>query len=150
MKGVLEDDHIPVNKFRLLVLGTIAPIFTVVSATGVEEELETQELPDRTTVSMGRTGPLDFSVTIPMHHRLEQSAMELWFTESRDPILPTYKKPAVLTHYSISGGSTVSYVFTDLYPYKRGLPSLEMGSEGALAVVTWHLKASIMIPLIFV
>lgn len=150
MKGVLEDDHIPINKFRLLVLGTIAPIFTVISASGVEEELETEELPDRTVVSMGRTGPIEFTITIPMHHRLEQSAMELWYTESRDPILPTYKKPAVLTHYSISGESTTSFVFVDMFPFKRGLPSLEMGAEGELAVVTWHLKASVIIPLILV
>lgn len=148
MKGVIKPDHIPINKFRLLVIGTISPTFTVISTSSIEEELETEELPDRTWVSMGRTGPVEFSISIPMHHRLEMAAMELWFAEGRDPISPGYKKPGVLTHSSLSGGTDVSYVFTDLFPCKRGLPALELGAEGEMAVVTWHLKASIVIPLV--
>lgn len=150
MKANLNEDHIPINRFQMLVIGTIAPFFTVISLSGIQEELETLEMPDRTWVSMGRTGPVEFSMSIPMHHRDEQGAMELWFQESKDPILPTYKKPAVLTHTSISGGNTVSYVFTDLFPYKRELPSLELGADGEMAVITWHLKASVVIPLVLV
>lgn len=148
MKGVIDPDHVPINRFKLLVIGTVTPVFTVVATSGVEEELEVEELPDRTVASMGRTGPMEFSISIPMHHRAEQAAMELWFIESRDPILPTYKKPAVLTHTSISGEEDFSYIFVDLFPYKRGLPALDMGAEGDMAVVTWHLKASTLIPLL--
>lgn len=150
MKGRIDEDHIPINRFQMFVIGTIAPFFTAVSLTGMEEELEVEELPDRTVSSMGRTGPVEFSMSIPMHHRQEQAAMELWFQESRDPILPTYKKPAVLSHTSISGANTVSYVFLDLFPFKRSLPSLEMGSDGEMAVVTWHFKAGVVVPLVLV
>lgn len=150
MRTVLHKDHIPINKFKLLVIGTITPTFTVTSLSGIEEELEVEEMPDRTVVSMGRTGPVDFTIAIPMHHRAEQIAMELWFTESRDPVLPSYKKPGVLTHSSISGDTDVSYMMTDLFPYKRSLPSLEMGSAGELAVVTWGMRASVLIPLLIV
>lgn len=148
MKGVIDPDHVPINRFKLLVIGTITPFFTVTSTSGIEEELEVEELPDRTVASLGRTSSMEFSITIPMHHRAEQAAMELWFIESRDPISPGYKKPAVLTHTSVSGESDFSYLFVDLFPYKRGLPALDMSASGDLAVVTWHLKASTLVPLL--
>lgn len=147
MKGVIEPDHVPINKFKFLVIGLLGPPYlTPVSISGVEEESEWTDLPDLTVAALGRTKAIEFSIGIPMHHREEQIALELWMIESREPQLPTYKKPCVLTHSTLSG-SDHSYVFTDAFPTRRALPTLNMADDGTMAVVTWTFKASLVMPL---
>lgn len=135
MKQVLLPDHIAVNNYELLVLGL--PPLTPVEISGIEDELEKTTLPDRTVASGGNRGVGDWTMMLPMHHLVEQAAMEAWFLESQDPVVPTYKKVATLIHKSLSGAVLRTYSLTGLFPYKRTLPDLEMENEGELANVEW-------------
>ena len=49
MKGAIEENHSPVNKWQLIV--PTAPPLTIVEQSGIEDELETTDLPDRTRAS---------------------------------------------------------------------------------------------------
>jgi len=145
MKSVLQPDHIPVNKYELLVLGLPSLMFTEIS--GIEEELQVVELPDRTVASGGNTGPVEFTAMLPMHHLAEQAAMELWYSESQDDVSPLYKKAATLIHKSISGQVLRTYSLVNIFPSKRGLPDLEMANEGEMAQVEWTFRADDILPI---
>ena len=144
MKGAIKADHIPLNKFKLLVIGL--PPLTPTSVSGIEEELEVVNLPDRTQASGGNTKPGEFTIKLPMHHSIEQAAMELWLRESQDPVTPTYKKAATLIHQSIGGTIFRSFTLVGVFPSKRKLPDLEMANEGELAEVEWTLKFDDILP----
>lgn len=138
MKGTIRPNHIPVNKFQLLVLGL--PPLTPIAISGIEEELEAVDLPDRTRASGGNTKPFEFTITIPMHHTIEQAAMERWYRDSRDPVLPNYKKTATLLCAPIGPGTPRTYQLVGLFPRMRKLPDLEMANEGEMASVEWTLS----------
>lgn len=144
MKGAIKGNHIPVNKYQLLVLGL--PPLTPTEISGLEDELQTTELPDRTRASGGNRGPLEFTIKLPMHHLVEQAAMEVWFRESQDPVLPSYKKVATLIHQSITGSLVKTYSLLAVFPTKRKLPDLEMANEGELALVEWTLSIDDILP----
>lgn len=144
-KGTIKPDHIPVNKYELLIAG-VAGHFTILTISGIEEELETVELPDRTRVSGGNTKAVEFEVTTPAHHFIEQAAWELWYKEGQDPVFPTYKKVGTLLMLSISGATLRSYSLAGVFITKRGLPDLEMENEGEQAVITWGLSADDVFP----
>lgn len=140
IKSVLLPDHVQVNKYQLLVAGLPPLLFTMVSS--IEEELDTVELPDRTTASGGRSKPVEFEVTQPMHHTLERLAMEAWYTgETTDPVLPSYKKVGTLLSFSQSNLIQVSYMLIGLYPFKRTLPDFELENDGEMATIVWGMKA---------
>lgn len=144
MKGQIQADHIPLHKYQLSVVGMGQLDFTSVS--GIEEELDKIELPDRTVASGGRTKPIEFSAKLPLHHVVQQVLMEEWFQEGQDPVLPTYKRAATLTATSLTGGLTRSYAMTDLFPTKRSLPDFEMNNEGEMAETEWMFAASDILP----
>lgn len=146
LKGTILPDHIPVNKFQLTVAGLPPLVFTEIS--GIEEELETTALPDRTTASGGNKLPVEFTAMQPQHHTVERAAMEAWFTESQDPSPPTYKKDGTLIVQSISGGQVVAYLVRGLFPSKRSLPDLDLANEGELAKIEWTFKSDEIIPLL--
>jgi len=145
MKGDIQSDHIPVNKFVFSVLGLID--LTVTAVSGLDDELETVKLPDRTQASGGNRGPTNFDITIPAHHQLEQAAMEVWYRESQDPVLPTYKKPCTLTLKSISGQSSYRLSLVGVFPMKRGVPELDKENEGEMAGIVWSMSADDVIPI---
>ena len=145
MKGAIQPDHIPVNNFELLILGL--PPLTPVEISGLEDELQTTDLPDRTTASGGNRGPTEFEIQLPMHHLLEQAAMEAWLIEAQDPVSPTYKKVGTLIHKSISGVVLRTYSLVGAYTNKRTLPDLEMENEGEIALVGWNIKVDDMKPI---
>lgn len=145
MKGALKPDHIPVNKYTLLILGL--PTLTPVEISGLEDELQTTELPDRTRASGGNRGPANFTIKLPMHHLVEAAAMELWFREAQDPVLPTYKKLATLIHKSISGNTVRTFSLVGMFPTKRTLPDLEMANEGEMATVDWDISVDDILPI---
>lgn len=145
MKGEMLPDHIPVNNYELLVLGL--PALTPTEISGIEDELQTTELPDRTRASGGNRGPTEFTMMIPMHHLIEQAAMELWFRESQDPVSPTYKKVGTLIHKSISGATLRTYSNIGMFPTKRVLPDLEKENEGEIALVEWTISADDIEPI---
>lgn len=145
MKGIIKPDHMPVNKFTLKVAGLID--LTTITVSGIEDELQTIDLPDRTKASGGNRSATEFDIAIPLHHAVEMAAMELWFRESQDPITPTYKKPCTLTMESLSGNSTRSYTLIGVFPTKRALPDLDKNDDGEMAMATWSMSADDIFPL---
>ena len=145
MKGAIKPDPILINKFDLLVIGMVS--LTGVEISGLEDELVVIELPDRTVASGGFRKATEFSIKIPMHHEVEMLAMELWYRESQDPILPTYKKPCTLVHKSHTSNKSKNYTLIGVFPKKRTLPDLEMANDGELATVEWLMSVDDVFPL---
>lgn len=145
IKGVIQESHIGVNKFAMFVVGL--PPLTPTTVGGLEEEIASIELPDKTTASGGRTGIVELTMSIPTHHVEEEAAMEIWFLEGQDPVLPTYKKAATLTMTAIDDGTIRAFAFTDLWCFKRTLPDRELDNDGEMSATEWGLKASQMLPL---
>lgn len=145
MKGAIKADHIPTNNYELLILGL--PTLTPVEISGLEDELETTDLPDRTVASGGNRGPFEFTMLIPMHHTVEQAAMEIWFREGQDPVQPTYKKAGTLIHKSISAQNLRTFSLIGAFVSKRVLPDLEMKGEGEQANVEWTIKGDDILPI---
>jgi hypothetical protein len=138
MKGVLQPDHIPLNKYELRVRDL--PPITFITISGWEEELEDVDLPDRTAASGGNTKPIEFTATIPLHHVIEVQAMEAWFQMSQDPVSPNYKKTGTLVLSSISGLVRKTILLIGMFPCKRKTGDLEMANEGELHVVEWTFR----------
>lgn len=145
MKGAILPDHIPVNKYRLIVPGL--PPLTPVEIGGLEDELQTTDLPDRTKATGGNRGTVEFTLSIPAHHTVERLAMELWFQEGQDPVLPTYKKAGTLILQSLSGQNFASYTLPGLFIMKRTTPDLEMANEGEMAVIEYTMSSDDVIPI---
>ncbi len=135
MKGAIEPNHIPVNNYELLIIGL--PSFTAVEISGLEDELQTVELPDRTVASGGNRGPSEFTMMLPMHHTAEQLAAEAWYQEAQDPVLPTYKKIGTLVLKAITGEVARVYALTGAFIKKRTTPDLELNNDGEQANVEW-------------
>jgi len=144
MKGKIDKDHIALNRFQLKVLGLAEIVATEIG--GLEDELETTDLPDRTRASGGNRGPTEINVSVPMHHTVAQAAIELWFKQSQDPVAPDYKRSATLIHQKISGSGDRSYTLSGMFPTKRTLPDLDMANEGEMAVVEWTFSVDDVIP----
>lgn len=144
MKGTIAPDHIPRNKYKLLVQGL--PPITWTSVGSLEEELETVDIPDRTAASGGNTKPVEFNVKHPTHHPAERIAMENWFVEGQDPVSPQYKKIGTLIKTSISGLQSVTYILQGLFVCKRVTSELEMANEGELDELEWTMKCDQIFP----
>jgi len=145
MKGAILPDHIPVNNFELLVIGL--PPLTPTEVSGIEDELVTTDLPDRTKASGGERNPGEFTIMLPMHHTVEQAAMEVWFKEGQHPISPGYKKPGTLIHKSGSGNVLRTFSLLGAFASKRVLPDLEMVNEGEMATVEWTISYDDILPI---
>ena len=145
IKGTINPDHIPSNKYQLIVVGLPPILFTAIS--GIEEEIDVVDLPDRTRASGGNTQPVEFTAMQPMHHTVEYLVMEAWFEENKDPISITAKKLATLVHQSGRGTTIRSYTITGLWPSKRKLPDLDFENEGEMAQVEWTLQADSLLPI---
>lgn len=145
MKGVVQNDIIPKNKYKLFVVG-FAPI-TAIEVSGIEDEVQTSELPDGTIATGGRKPPIEFTFSTPFHHTIEQKALEGWYQEGQDPVSPGYKKEMTLTFLSNSGLVLRSYSISGAFLSKRALPAGEVASEGEMTMVTWTCKADDINPL---
>lgn len=144
MKGTIKPDHIGRNKYELVVIGMPPITFTQIS--GLEDEIQTTDLPDRTRASGGNRGPSEIVCQHPLHHQLEEAALEVWFRSSQDPVLPSYKMVGALTMMSISGDTLRAYTLLGMFPRKRKLPDLEMANEGELATVEWTFSLDDVFP----
>jgi len=145
MKGEVQADHIPVNKFQLKVVGLLDIYLSTVS--GIEDELQTIDLPDRTKASGGNRAAGEFTAMQPIHHTAEVAAMEIWFKEGQDPISPTYKKPCTLIMQSLSGQKEKSYTLIGVFVTKRALPDLDKGDDGEMAQIEWTFSFDDILPL---
>jgi hypothetical protein len=138
IKGVIEPEHIAVNKYELAVIGL--PPLTPTSIGGLEQELETVTLPDRTVASGGNTKALETTIAIPAHHRVEIAAMEKWCIDGEDPVAPDYKKAATLIMKRISIKDGLAFSLTGVFAKKKKTPDLEMSNEGDMAVIEYTLS----------
>lgn len=144
LKGTIKAGHIPVNKFRLLVVGL--PPLTPTSVSGIEEEIDSVELPDRTRASGGTTKPVTFTAKFPEHHKSEVDALEKWLLDGQDPVDPNYKKAATLSQESIDGKQTRSWTLYGTWITKHKLPDLDMKNAGDMAEVEYSFSADDMVP----
>ena len=144
IKGTIQANHVQLNKYELAVIGLPTLVITAIS--GIEEELDVSEMPDRTRVSGGRTKPVEYDITIPLHHTLEQLALEQWFEQCKDPVDPEHKKLGTLTLFNQSGDPLVSFTLPDTFPTKRGLPDLELDNDGEMAAAVWSMSSDDVIP----
>lgn len=139
MKGAIKAGHMPANKFQLLVLGLPPITFTKVSS--IEDELEIVDLPDRTKASGGNRKAVEFTASVPMHHLAEQAALEIWFSQSQDPVDPGYKKVATLIYISIDGNVFRTFSLTGVFPSKRSASELDMADDGSMSATEWTFQA---------
>lgn len=137
MKGTIKPGHIPANNYQLMVVGL--PALTPTAVSGLDTELETANLPDRTVASGGNTKAADITIKLPMHHVVEQRAMEKWFQDSQDPVKPGYKKPATLCFINIEGKVTRAFSLIGVFPKKRKLPDMDLANAGDMTVAEWTL-----------
>lgn len=145
MKGAISPDHIANNKYEFLV-GGLVPI-TAVEIGDLKEELKTVDLPDRTRASGGQRDPVSFDLMVPAHHDLEILAMEAWYKEGQDPVLPTYKKPCTLVMPRISGAGGRTYTLIGVFVTGRGIPGMKMGDDGDMQVITYPMSADNILPI---
>lgn len=138
IKGTIQPEHIAVNKYELIVVGL--PKLTPISIGGIEQELNTVALPDRTKASGGNTNATETTIQIPLHHKVEIAAMEKWYLDSQDPVDPKYKKSAALIIKRISQKDGAAFSWSGVFPTKRKLPDLEMANDGEMAVAEYTLS----------
>lgn len=137
LKGLIDPDHIPVNKYELNVVGMPTIVFTSVS--GLETEVAAIDLPDRTKATGGQPTAAELTVRVPMHHQVQILAMDVWFGEAQDPVTITYKKAGTLVHQSGSGAIAKTYSLIGIWCSKRKLPDLAFDDDGAMAEVEYTL-----------
>jgi len=138
MKGAVQPNHIPINNFELIVIG-IPPIF-LTKISGLEEETESTDLPDRTTASGGNTKPVEFTMMSFEHHAVELAALELWRREAIGNVTSTYKKIGTLIRRSIDGNVATTRTLTGLWIKKRKDSDSDVADEGAPAMIEWTMR----------
>jgi hypothetical protein len=144
MKGVINPNHAPDNNYQLLILGI--PALTVTSLGALEDELNTMKLPDRTVASGGNREATEFDIDIPMHHVIEQAAMEIWYREAQDPVSPGYKKVGSVIFKRLDDSIARTFSLIGVFPKKRALPEGKMDGEGEMQNVTWTLSVDDILP----
>tara|TARA_Y100000004_G_scaffold185525_1_gene235835 strand:- start:546 stop:989 length:444 start_codon:yes stop_codon:yes gene_type:complete len=145
IKAVLNPDHIPTNKYQMIIVGMPSITFTNIS--GLELEVDMVDLPDRTRATGGNPKAVEFTATMPMHHAVELAAMEIWFEEAQDPVSLTYKKAGTLIMTSGSGDIVKTYSMIGIFCSKRKLPDLSFESEGDMAEVEWTFQVDTLLPI---
>lgn len=145
LKGQIQPDHFPRNKYALQVTGMIPVVFHSIS--GLEEEIDVVDLPDRTRASGGNAKAFEFTARQPMHHIAEVLAMRVWFNENKDPISSTAKKMATLVMESGTGQRQQSFTLLGLWPSKEVLPELSFEDEGEMAEIEWTFQCDEKIPI---
>lgn len=144
IKGVISADHAQVNKYELRVIGLEPLLITAIS--GIEEELDVTDLPDRTKATGGRTKPVEFDITIPGHEVISQKTMELWFEQCKDPVDPLHKKIGTLTNFTQSNNPLIGFTLEGLMPVKRALPDYELDNDGEMSEHVWSMTADELYP----
>jgi len=136
-KFTLSPNPILTTNYRLQVVGL--PDIPFVTVGGVESEIPKVEIPDKTQASTGRTNPGEFEVAVPAHEFAAIAAMDLWFNEGQDPIIPSYKKTGNLTNDSGNNISVFNTTLIGVWVSKKGTPDLAMGEDGDMSVITYTL-----------
>lgn len=137
MKGTVQPNHIPINNFELLLIGTASPSFFFTEVSGVEQETETVEMPDRTMASGGNVKASEVTAKMLMHHTIELAALEIWRLEAIGNVTPTYKKIGNLIHRDNAGSIKSTRTWLGIFPKKRKDPDNDVKNEGDPAEVEW-------------
>jgi len=145
LKRVIHSDHMPANNYKLIVNGM--PPIVFISVEGLDEELETVDLPDRTARSGGNTKAGSFTAKIMAHHSVEVAALEQWYKDSQHPVKPNYLKNATLIFWSLTDQRTRSYALIETFPHKRVISNAEMNDEGKPVEVTWTFRFTQITPI---
>lgn len=145
LKGLIEEDHIPNNKFELNIVGLPTITFTKVS--GLESEVAGVDLPDRTKATGGQRGVSEVTVEVPNHHSVNIGVMEAWFEEGVDPVSPTYKKVGTLAQVSLTGETRRVWSLVGIWVMKRKLSDMEMSDAGEMSVQEYTLSVDDVAPL---
>lgn len=146
MKGTIQLDHMPANKYLLYI--TNMPIITFTSVSGLDEKLETVDLPDRTKASGGNSKPIELTAKVPMHHRADNVALEAWYGQGRDPVLPSYKVVGTMNYISLSSIVIASYSLVGIFCTGRKTPDVEMKNEGDMVEVEWGFSVDVILPIL--
>lgn len=142
-RGEIQPDQVNLNNFQLMVIGL--PPITFTSVGDLEQELKTMILPDGQAASAGISDPFEFDAEMPMHHVVELAAMEIWWIECNDPVMPTAYKPGTMIYKSASGNLQLILMLERLFLKKRKYPAGESRSED-MAKVTWTISCDNMLP----
>jgi hypothetical protein len=145
LRGSIQEDHIPSNKYKLIIVGLPDITFTEISE--LEQEVGVVELPDRTRASDGATKPTEITVKVPLHHTLEIAAMEAWYIEGQDPKTPTYKKVGTLIQTSGTGARIRSNSLVGVWISKKKGSALSMESEGDMTANEYTLQIDNVLPI---
>lgn len=140
----IQGDHIPRNKFELVVVGLPKITFTTVSS--ITDATTETTLPDGTSASGGKTTPKEFTVTVPAHHLVQVAAMDNWKRQGEDPVDQGYKKAGTLIGYTGTGNAFKSWSLSGLWCRDRVTPDFDMDDDGEMAVVTYLMKADKALP----
>lgn len=133
LKGKIKENHSPMNKYELAVIGLPPITFTKVS--GLEKETQKVTLPDRTSASGGQSNPFEITASLPLHHESEVAAIQSWYNEGQDPVSPTYKKTGTMVYKALDDTVTAAYSLIGAWVSKIKFPDTDMEDEGAMAVV---------------
>lgn len=144
MKGSVQTNHIPVNNYELLVVGIPPILFTEIS--GLEQETESVDLPDRTQATGGNVKGVEFTAKMFEHHTVERAALELWRLEAVDPVTPTYKKVGTLIKRGIEGNVASTRSLVGLWIKKRTDSDLDLANEGDPAMIEYTFWADDVLP----
>lgn len=148
LKGTIPPGHIPANQYEMLIGGSppYPGRFIPTSVKGLEKELETVDLPDRTHASGGQTKPGMMTITVPLHDRMANGYMNFWHKQGMAPVDPNYKKPVTLVYKSIHHGSLGGGAFQPVvrtiigvFCKKPSTDDLAMKDEGNMVEQTWML-----------
>jgi hypothetical protein len=145
LKGQIQDNHFPTNKYEFIVAGL--PPLTPTKVGGISEELDTVELPDQTRVSGGGRKATEVTMSLPLHHIIQQAAVEAWYKEGQGNVSPTYKKTGTLVFKSVQGTVTKAFTLMGCFITKRSTSDLEMGSQGDMVETEFTISIDEVIPI---
>jgi hypothetical protein len=140
-KGELSVGYIPNNKFILSIPELGVGDLKIIEVSGIEQELETVELPDKTVATSGRAGIIEFTIKIPAHEDGSIAAINRWFMGCRGNVASDYKKDGTLTLQNTFGTTVSSWTISGMFPTKRTLPELNSSGAGDLTMAEWAFKA---------
>jgi hypothetical protein len=144
IKNVLQENRIQMNKFSLSFQPGVGEV-TLMSVGELEEELDTVDLPDRTTRSGGRKKQIEFDVVQPAHHDIEVAAMEAWYVDCQDPVAPDHLKVGTYTRFDQQGTPRRTVTLDNCWLSKKVESESDLDNDGEQATITWTVKADAMI-----
>lgn len=139
VQGKIQKDIMTGQKYVFMVDGVE---FVITDVGSIEETLQTVDLPDGSVASGGRVDPVEFPISIPLHHDVEYAFMELWFKGCQEPIAPNAYKNCSIVIKSNTGAKQRSMTVLGAFISGRSSPELEMeGGAGEMLKVEYTIKA---------